>query len=108
MSMEISDTQYLAVISRSPNMEPRFWNGEVALFDQVSDPIEGEDHVVRFKGGACQLRLLVSLNEREAVLATYTPREETAVPWTDIESIHPVQMRMHLADLPRGRHEEAR
>ena len=108
MSMEISDTQYRAVISRAPNMEPRFWNGEVALFDQVSSPIEGEDHVVRFKGGACQLRLLVSLNERGAVFATYTPRKETAVPLTEIESIHPVQMRMHQSDLPRGEHEEAR
>jgi hypothetical protein len=108
MNVKTCGAQYQEVISRSPNMEPRFWNGEVALFDQVSAPIEGEDHVVRFKGGSCQLRLLVSLNEREAVLATYTPREETAVPLTEIESIHPVQMRLHQSDLPRGGHEEAR
>jgi len=107
MNAEMEAVQYGAVISRSPNMEPRFWNGEVALFDETSAAIEGEDHVVRFKSGACQLRLLVSLNQRGLVLATYSPREEAAVPWEEIESIHPVQMRMHVSDLPEGHREEA-
>jgi SOS-response transcriptional repressor LexA len=82
--------QTFALRTHAPEMSPRFWDGEIALFDKAYVPEPGDDVVVKFSDGRCTVRHLVAADESTVTLETYSPKTSIVVNRSAISQLYVV------------------
>lgn len=82
--------QTFALRTHAPEMSPRFWDGEIALFDKTRVPEPGDDVVVKFSDGRYTVRHLVAANETTITLQTYSPKTSIVVNRSSISHLYVV------------------